>query len=108
MENNKLYKGRTKTDHDKYHAKKEFQVGQKVWTYKSIFQLIPSMFKYKWFGPCVVTNMFPQGALEVHSPQKNQIFKVNGHRVKPCIGVNSTPRAPEPQLVDFKRIFPKE
>jgi hypothetical protein len=23
-ENNKLYKGRTKTDHDKYHAKKEF------------------------------------------------------------------------------------
>jgi hypothetical protein len=26
-ENNKLYKGRTKTNHDKYHAKKEFQVG---------------------------------------------------------------------------------
>ena len=36
-ENNKLYKGRTKNDHDKYHAKKEFQVGQKVWTYKSRF-----------------------------------------------------------------------
>jgi hypothetical protein len=36
-ENNKLFKGRTKTNHDKYHAKKEFQVGQKVWTYKSKF-----------------------------------------------------------------------
>jgi hypothetical protein len=35
-ENNKLYKGRTKTNHDKYHAK-EFQVGRNVWTYKSRF-----------------------------------------------------------------------
>ena len=44
--NNKFCTGRTKTDHDKYHAKKEFQVGQKVWTYKSRFRLIPSKFKY--------------------------------------------------------------
>jgi hypothetical protein len=29
-ENTKLYKGRTKTDHVKSHAKKEFHVGQKV------------------------------------------------------------------------------
>jgi hypothetical protein len=34
-ENTKLYKGRTKTDHDKNHTKKKFHVGQKVWTYKS-------------------------------------------------------------------------
>jgi hypothetical protein len=107
-ENNKLCKGRTKTNHDKYHAKKEFQVGQKVWTYKSRFRLIPGKFKYQWFGPCIITNVFPQGALEVHSPQKNQTFKVNGHRVKPYVGVNSTPRAPEPHVVDFKCTFPKE
>jgi hypothetical protein len=83
----------------------------------------------RWFGPCVVTNMFPHGALEIYSPQKNQTFKVNGHRVKPYIEVNSTPReddlalqdlalqsvhyataprALEPHLVDFKFTFPKE
>jgi hypothetical protein len=107
-EHTNLYMGRTKTDHDKNHTKKEFHVGQKVWTYKSRLWLLPSKFKYKWFGPCVVTNVCPQGALEVHSPQKNQTFKVNGHRVKPCIGLNSTPRAPEPHVVDFKCIFPKE
>jgi hypothetical protein len=87
-ENNKLYKGRTKTNHDKYHAK-EFQVGRNVWTYKSRFLLIPGKFKYKWFGPCIITNVFSQG-------------------VKPYVGVNSTPRAPEPHEVDFKCIFPKE
>ena len=107
-ENKKLYKERTKTDHDKYHAKKEFHVGQKVWTYKLRLRLLPGKFKYKWFGLCIITNVFPQGALEVHSPQKNQTFKVNGHKVKPYIGVNSTPRALEPHLVDFKHIFPKE
>jgi hypothetical protein len=40
--------------------------------------------------------------------KKNQTFKVNGHKVKPYIGVNSTSRAPEPHLVDLKCIFPKE
>jgi hypothetical protein len=54
-ENTKLYKGRTKTNHDKNHTKKEFHVGQKVWTYKSRLQLLPGKFKYKWFGPCIIT-----------------------------------------------------
>ena len=107
-ENTKLYKERTKTDHDKNHTKKEFHVGQKMWTYKSRLGFFLGKFKYRWFGPCVVTNVFPRGALEVHSPQKNQTFRVNGYRVKPYIGVNSTPRAPKPHLVDFKCIFPKE
>ena len=62
-ENTKLYKERTKTDHEKNHAKKEFHVGQKVWTYKSRLRLLPSKFKYKWFGPCVITDVFPHGAL---------------------------------------------
>jgi hypothetical protein len=44
--NSKLCKGRMETDHDKYHAKKEFQVGHKSWTYKSRFRLIPGKFKY--------------------------------------------------------------
>jgi hypothetical protein len=61
-ENTKLYNERTKTDHDKNLAKKEFHVGQKVWTYKSRLRLLPTLVKYKWFGPCVITNVFHQGA----------------------------------------------
>ena len=82
-------------------------MGQKVWTYKSRLWLLPGMFKYKWFSPYVISDVFPHRAMEVHSPQKNQTFKVNEHRVKPCIGANSTPRAPEPHLVDLKCTFPK-
>jgi hypothetical protein len=73
--------------------------------------------------------MFPHGALEVYSPQKNQTFKVNGHRVKPYIALKYIPReddlaphdlalqsiqyapssrALEPHLMDFKCTFPKE
>jgi hypothetical protein len=66
-ENTKFYKGRTTTDHDKNHTKKEFYVGQKVWTYKSRLRLLLGKFKYRWFGPYIVTNVFPQRALEVHS-----------------------------------------
>jgi hypothetical protein len=107
-ENTKLYKGRTKTDHDKNHAKKEFHVGQKLWTYKSRLQLPLDKLKNRWFDPCVVINVFPHGVLEVHSPQRKQTYKVNGHRTKPYIEVNSTPRALELHLVDFKCIFSKE
>jgi hypothetical protein len=63
-----------------------------VLIYNSKLILFPSKLKSKWFGPCVVTKVFPHGALEVHSPQKNQRFKVNGHRVKPCIEMNFAPR----------------
>jgi hypothetical protein len=42
--------------------------------------------------PCIVTQVFPHGALEVRSLQKNYTFKVNGYRVKPYNEMNFTPR----------------
>jgi hypothetical protein len=45
--------------------------------------------------------VFPHGALKVHSPQKNQTFKVNGHRVKPYGEVNTTPREDDLVLHDL-------
>jgi hypothetical protein len=127
-ENAKLYKERTKVYHDRQLVRMEFHVGQKVLIYNSRLKLFPGKLKSSWFGPCVVTNVFPHGAMEVYSPQKYQTFKVNGHRVKLYIEVNSTPReddlalhdfalqtvqcatprALEPHLVDFKHTFPKE
>jgi hypothetical protein len=104
-------------------------VGHEVLIYNSRLRLFPGKLKSRWFGPCVITKMFPHGALEIYSPQKNQTFKVNGHRVKPYIALTSTPReddlaaqdlalqsvhyaaaprALEPHLVDFRCPFLKE
>ena len=91
-ENTKLYKERTKAYYDKKRVKKEFHVGEKVLTYNSKLRLFPCKLKSRWFGPCVVTQVFSHGAMEVHSPQKNKIFKVNGHRVKPYIETNFVQR----------------
>jgi hypothetical protein len=128
-ENAKLYKEKTKAYHDKQLVRREFHVGQKVLIYNSQLRLLIGKLKSRLFDPCVVTNVFSHGALEIYSPQKNQTFKVNEHRVKPYIEVNSTPReddlalhdlalqsvqyaaaprALEPHLVDFKCTLPKE
>lgn len=84
-ENAKLYKERTKAYHDKQLVRKEFHVGQKVLIYNSKLRLFPGKLKSRWYGPYVVTKVFPHGALEVHSKEKNQTFMVNGNRVKPYI-----------------------
>jgi hypothetical protein len=89
-----------------------------VLIYKSQLRLFPGKLKSRWFGPCVVTKVFPHGALEVHSSENNQTFIVNGHRVNPnlefklipsdedlalqSVQYAVAPRAPEPHLVDFK------
>jgi hypothetical protein len=91
-ENAKLNKERTKAYHDKQLVRKEFHVGQKVLIFNSRLRLFPGKLKSRWFGPCVITNIFPHGALEVYSPQKNQTFKVNGHRMKPYIALKYAPR----------------
>jgi hypothetical protein len=66
-ENTNIYKERTKAYHDKKHVK-EFHMGQKVLPCNSKLRLFPSKLKSRWFGPCVVTQVFPHGALEVYSP----------------------------------------
>ncbi|XP_059461884.1 uncharacterized protein LOC132190871 [Corylus avellana] len=121
-ENTKLYKERTKAYHDKQLVRKEFHVGQKVLIYNSRLKIFPGKLKSRWFGPCIVTQVFPLGVLEVHSPENNQTFKVNGHRVKPYLEVKlvprnedltlqsvqyaAPPRALEAQSVEFKCISP--
>ncbi|XP_059458373.1 uncharacterized protein LOC132187968 [Corylus avellana] len=91
-ESAKLYKERTKAYHDKLLVRKEFHEGQKVLIYYSRLRLFPGKLKSRWFGPCMVTKVFPYGAVEVYSPQKCQSFKVNGHIVKPYIEKNFPPR----------------
>ncbi|XP_059428549.1 uncharacterized protein LOC132162319 [Corylus avellana] len=88
-ENAKLYKERTI---GKQLVRKEFHVGQKVLIYNSRLKLFPGKLKSRWSRPCIITQIFPHGALEVRNPESNRIFKVNGHRVKPYLEVKLVPR----------------
>jgi hypothetical protein len=81
--NTKLCKEQTKKYPDKLLVKKEFYVGQKVLIYNSELRLFPNKLNSRWYGPYDVTKVYPHGAVEAYCKEKNQTFKVNGHRVKP-------------------------
>ena len=83
-ENAKLYKDRTKIWHDKYLLKKEFHEGELVLLYNSRLRLFPRMLKSRWTGPFKVVKVYPHGAIDLANA-KGQIFKVNGHRLKPYL-----------------------
>ncbi|RDY08192.1 hypothetical protein CR513_07610, partial [Mucuna pruriens] len=63
--------------------RKEFKVSQKVLLFNSWLKLIVGKLRFRWDGPFVVTNIFPYGAVEVRDAANNNMFKVNGHQLKP-------------------------
>ncbi|CAN6580929.1 unnamed protein product [Malus baccata var. baccata] len=82
-ENASLYKEKTKAFHDKMIRTKSFAVGQKVLLFNSRLRLFPGKLRSRWIGPFVITDVFPDGAVQVRSFKTGQEFKVNGHRLKP-------------------------
>ncbi|CAL9009691.1 unnamed protein product [Prunus brigantina] len=82
-ESARIYKERTKTFHDKAIQRKTFQIGQKVLLFNSRLRLFPGRLRSRWYGPFVVTNVFPHDAVEIQNDKTGNIFKVNGHRLKP-------------------------
>ncbi|KAL0286096.1 UNVERIFIED_CONTAM: hypothetical protein Sangu_2748500 [Sesamum angustifolium] len=82
-ENSKIYKEKAKAFHDRIISWKEFNIGQKVLLFHSKLKLFPGKLRSRWIGPFIVTNVFPQGAVEIISPTTQKVFKVNGHRLKP-------------------------
>ncbi|XP_031254791.1 uncharacterized protein LOC116112809 [Pistacia vera] len=83
-ENARIYKENTKMWHDKHIMKKNFEVGQQVLLYNSRLRLFPGKLKCRWFGPFIVTQVYPYGAVEI-SHEENGTFKVNGQRLKSYI-----------------------
>ena len=51
--------------------------------YNSELRLFPNKLKSRWYGPYDVTKVYLHGAVEAYCKEKNQTFKVHGHRVKP-------------------------
>ncbi|CAL2266116.1 unnamed protein product [Prunus armeniaca] len=82
-ESARIYKEKTKAFHDKAIQRKTFEIGQKVLLFNSRLRLFPGKLRSRWYGPFVVTNVFPHGAVEIQNDKMGNIFKVNGHRLKP-------------------------
>ena len=90
-ENAKLYKDRTKLWHDKHLSKKEFHEGELVLLNNSRLELFSGKLKSRWSGPFTVIKVYPHGAIDIAN-EKGEVFKVNGHRLKPyLIGKASAP-----------------
>ena len=64
--------------------KKEFHKGDFVLLYNSRLKLFPGKLKSKWSGLFKVVKVHPYGAIEI-SNNKGEVFKVNGHRLKPYL-----------------------
>ena len=81
-ENSLIYKDRTKKWHDaRLKEIKHFEPGDKVLLFNSRLKLFPGKLKTRWYGPYVVSKVFPYGTIELLD-SKGITFKVNGHRVK--------------------------
>ena len=83
-ENAMLYKDRTKLWHDKHSMKKEFHEGDFFLHYNSRLKLFLSKLKSRLSGLFKVVKVHRYGAIEI-SNDKGEVFKVNGHRLKPYL-----------------------
>ncbi|XP_070057542.1 uncharacterized protein [Nicotiana tomentosiformis] len=84
-ESSSLYKEKMKYLHDKYIWNKEFKAGDLVLLFNSRLRMFPGKLKSKWSGPFEIVGLTPFGALNLKN-KNNEIFRVNGHRVKHYLG----------------------
>ena len=84
-ENSRISKERMKVFHDKQILRKSFETSQKVLLYNSRLHLFPEKLRSRWTGPFIVKNVFPYGAIAIENLKNDNIFKVNGQRLKPFL-----------------------
>ena len=53
--------------------------------YKSRFHLFYGKLRFRWQGPYVVKTIFLHATIEIENPLNENIFKVNGQRLKPFL-----------------------
>jgi len=81
-ENSKLYKQRVKIYHDKKLSKRNFQLGQQVLLFNYRLRLFPGNLKSKWFGPFIIKEVMPHGAVILEDPTTKRTWTVNGNIIK--------------------------
>ena len=72
-ESSRIYKEKTKIWHDRHIIRREFRPGQQVLVYDSRFHLFPGKFKSRWYGPCTVKRVYPNGSVLVVSQSQGHI-----------------------------------
>ncbi|KAM2218601.1 hypothetical protein ACFX1S_018056 [Malus domestica] len=82
-ESNRIYKEKSKAFHDRMILRRSFVIGQKVLVFNSCLRLFLGKLRSRWVGPFVITDIFPRGAMEFQSAKTWNVFKVNGHTLKP-------------------------
>ncbi|RDX69471.1 pol, partial [Mucuna pruriens] len=101
-ENSRIYKQKVKKFHDQKILRKDFHVGQKVMLFNSRLKLIIGKLHSRWDGPFVITNIFPNGAVQLQDEHSSSTFQVNGHQIKPFH------EGPTPITHDMEIISPME
>ena len=91
--NSKLYKQNVKIYHDKKLSKRNFQLRQQVLLFNSRLRLFPGKLKSKWYGPLIIKEVMPHGAVILEDPTTKMTWTINGSRIKHYLGE------------DFKRII---
>ena len=81
-ESARIYKARTKVYHDKFIARKMFELNQKVWLFNSKLLLFSNKLRSRWDGLFIMTQVFLHGAIELTDPKQKNIFKINGQCLK--------------------------
>ena len=71
--------------HDQKIEKSKFFVWDLVLLFNSRLRLFSGKLKSKWNGPFLITQVFPQGAVELENNECVR-FKVNRQRIKLYIG----------------------
>ena len=71
--------------HKKNLLRKQFTPEQKVLLYDSQLHLFRGKMKSRWTDPYIVNNVYPYGTVEIEDLKNGNIFKVNGHRLKPFL-----------------------
>ena len=84
-ESSRIYKEKTRAWHDKHLMHNELKPGQQVFLFNSRLKLFLGKLRSRWFGPIVITQVFPYGSVELMHPERGR-FKVNGQRVKAYLG----------------------
>ena len=84
-ENSKISKEKMKSVHGQYVLRKSFNVGQKVLLYNFRLHLFSRKLQSRWSGLFVVQHISSHGAIKIQNPRNGNMFKVNGHRLKPYL-----------------------
>ena len=57
----------------------------KVLLYNSLLHLFSGKLRSRWSGPFIVRSVYFHGAVEIENPKNEDVFKVNGQRLKPFL-----------------------